>query len=120
MAQAAFRSQVQTVRTPRALEYDALARVTRGLRNAPVDRPDAIGRLAAAVHANQELWILFAVDVADPHNPLPLTLRAQILELARFTRVHSRRILLEGASVEPLVDINMALMRGLAGPGREQ
>jgi len=119
-AEAAFRAQVQTVRTARDQEYDALARVTRRLRMASQTRDQDFRQFAAAVHDNQRLWITFAVDVADPQNGLPAALRAQILSLADFTRQHSGRILHDGASVGPLVDINTAVMRGLSGAGASQ
>jgi len=119
-AQAAYRTEVQTVRTARAQEYDALARVTHRLRVASQASNPDIGQLAAAVHDNQRLWITFSVDVADSQNGLPVALRAQILGLANFTRAHSSRVLREGASLDPLVDINTAVMRGLSGAGASQ
>jgi flagellar protein FlaF len=119
-AQAAYRTEVQTVRTARAQEYDALARVTHRLRVASQARNPDVGQLAAAVHDNRRLWITFAVDVADPQNGLPVSLRAQILGLANFTREHSGRVLRDGASLDPLVDINTAVMRGLSGAGASQ
>ena len=70
--------------------------------------------LAAAIHDNRRLWTLLAADVATESNPLPRELRARILYLAEFTRVHSGEVLRNGASVEPLVEVNTAVMRGLA------
>jgi flagellar protein FlaF len=119
-AEAAYRAQGQTVRTARAQEYDALARVTRRLRMAEQTRASDFGQLAAAIHDNQRLWTIFAVDVADPQNGLSVPLRAQILSLAEFTRRHSGQVLREAASVDPLVDINTAVMRGLSGAGATQ
>ncbi len=119
-AKAAYRTQVQAVRTARAQEYDALARVTHRLRVASQTRGPILGQLAGAVHDNQRLWIAFAVDVADPQNGLPVPLRAQILGLANFTREYSSRVLRDGASLDPLVDINTAVMRGLSGAGASQ
>lgn len=119
-AEAAYLAQVHSLRTPRAMEYDALARMTRALRMAEQSRQSDFARLAAAVHDNRRLWTIFAVDVADPANRLPETMRARILSLAEFTRQHSGRVLREGASVEPLIEINTALMRGLSGAGASQ
>ncbi|MBC7133490.1 MAG: flagellar biosynthesis regulator FlaF [Roseovarius sp.] len=119
-AEAAFRAQVQAVRTPRAQEYDALARVTRALQMAEQTRESDFARLASAIHDNQRLWTIFAVDVADPKNELPVPLRARILALADFTRRHSGQVLREKAAVDPLVEINTALMRGLSGSGAPQ
>jgi flagellar protein FlaF len=71
--------------------------------------------LAAAVHDNRRLWTILAADVADPANPLPAALRARLVYLAEFTRVHSGKVLREGASPDPLIEINIAVMRGLSG-----
>ena len=73
--------------------------------------------LATAVHENLQLWCALAVDVADKGNGLPAALRAQLFYLYEFTAGHSRAVLANRASVEVLVDINTAVMRGLRGEG---
>lgn len=113
-AQAAYRSAANPIRTPRGAEYDAFARITGRLRAA--SQPTAGFRdLAAAVHDNRKLWSILATDTAGDGNLLPPDLRARILYLAEFTRLHSGQVLRAGATVEPLIDINIAVMRGLAG-----
>jgi len=111
----AYRTQARTVGTARGLEYDILARLTRQLRSAAARGHAGIGPLATAIHDNRRLWTIFAVEAADAANPLPGDLRARILSLAEFVRQHGSRVLREGASVEPLIEINMAVMRGLTG-----
>ena len=100
-------------RTLRDTEYDIFARVTRALRGAigpgQTDHP----RLMQALHDNRRLWTALAADVADPGNGLPAPLRARIVYLAEFTRQHSSRVIDGTASAEVLVEINMAVMRGL-------
>jgi len=115
-AQAAYGTQIRTIRTERGLEYDALARITHRLKSA-AGTVKGTGPLAAALHDNRRLWTIFAAEAADRSNPLPVELRARILSLAEFTRQHSGRVLREGADVMPLVDINLAIMRGLNGDG---
>ncbi len=115
-AQAAYREQAQTIRTERGLEYDALARITHRLKSAAKES-GSIGPLASAVHDNRRLWTIFATDAADRANPLPAELRARIISLAEFTRQHSGRVLRDGADVTPLIDVNLAIMRGLNGDG---
>jgi flagellar protein FlaF len=115
-AKAAYRAQARTIRTERGLEYDALARITHRLKSA-AEEPGAIGPLASAVHDNRRLWTIFATDAADRANSLPVELRARIISLAEFTRQHSGRVLRDGADVTPLIEINLAIMRGLNGDG---
>ena len=118
-ARTAYGAQAGPTRTPRAVEYDGIARITRGLKDA-AEKQEGMAALAAAIHDNRRLWTLLAADVATESNPLPRELRARLLYLAEFTRVHSGKVLRNEASVEPLVDVNTAVMRGLAERGGAQ
>ena len=104
-------------RSLRAVEYDLLAQVTQRLRAAWADRATDAPALARAVTDNTRLWSTLASDVALPGNSLPQALRARLFYLYEFTAQHSRAVLDDKASVEVLVDINMAVMRGLRGDG---
>lgn len=114
LAQTAYRNQAQTIRTERGLEYDAFARITHHLGLAAAKGREDIHNLAAALHDNRRLWTILATDVADPENPLPQELRARIVYLAQFSHHHSTMVLNGDASIQPLIDINTAMMRGLS------
>jgi flagellar biosynthesis activator protein FlaF len=116
-AQSAYARQDAPAPTPRMIEYDALARVTRRLAaETPADQAaHAYPRLAAALHDNLRLWRALAEDVAHPDNGLPSGLRAQLFYLYEFTEVQSRRILDGTAKPQVLIEINTAVMRGLRG-----
>ena len=73
--------------------------------------------LVQALHDNTTMWRTLASDVAEPENGLPKALRARLFYLYEFTAQHSPKVLEEKASVEVLVDINTAVMRGLRGEG---
>ena len=66
---------------------------------------------------NLRMWTTLASDVAESTNGLPAPLRAQLFYLYEFTAEHSRAILDNRGSVEVLLDINTAVMRGLRGGG---
>jgi flagellar protein FlaF len=102
-------------RSPRAVEYDLLARVTRRLQSAWTNRRIDFPELASAVSDNTAIWSTLGLDVANPDNQLPEALRAQIFYLYQFSELHGRKVLDGKASVEVLIDINMAVMRGLRG-----
>ena len=104
-------------KTPRSLEYDLLARVTQRLGSAWAGRKQNFATLAAALDENQRVWSTLAADVADPGNSLPSRLRAQLFYLYEFTAAHSRAIRDDKGSVDVLVDINTAVMRGSRGDG---
>ena len=113
-AKSAYGAEPGAVHTPRATEYRTFARITHRLKSAVATGRD-MPALAAAIHDNRRLWTILAADVADHANPLPPALRAQLVYLAEFTRVYSGQVLREGASPDPLIEINVAVMRGLRG-----
>ena len=115
-ARAAYARPEAPHRDYRALEYDLLARATKALsvsRGQDVD----YAKLLTALDENQRLWSTLAADVAEPENGLPQKLRAQLFYLYEFTTHHSRAVRDNKASVDVLIDINTAVMRGLRGDG---
>ena len=117
IARAAYGQREAPVRSARAHEYDLLARCTQKMAMAWTRRKDDFPLLATAVHENLQLWCALAIDVADQENGLPAALRAQLFYLYEFTAKHSQAVMANTASVEVLVDINKAVMRGLRGDG---
>ncbi|MBS9717728.1 flagellar biosynthesis regulator FlaF [Pseudohalocynthiibacter aestuariivivens] len=113
MAKTAYSASATPVRTPRSTEYQTFARVTQKLTQADGKTGAEFLDLVRAIHENRQLWTLLATDVAGDGNALPQQLRAQLFYLAEFTAEHSRKVLKNEASVEALVDINTAIMRGL-------
>ena len=116
-ARTAYGRREAPVRTARAHEYDLLARCTQKLAMAWTRRKDDFPLLATALTENLQLWSTLAADVAEKGNGLPAPLRAQLFYLYEFTAGHTRSVLENNASVEVLVDINTAVMRGLRGDG---
>lgn len=116
-AQNAYARPETPARSARMVEYDLLARVTHRLSLGWANRKGDFAGLAAALAENQRLWSALAADVAEPDNGLPAPLRAQLFYLYEFTAEHSRAILTRGSSVDVLIDINTAVMRGLRGEG---
>ncbi|MEL7255065.1 MAG: flagellar biosynthesis regulator FlaF [Pseudomonadota bacterium] len=138
LAHNAYGSGTRSVRTPRGVEYEAFARVTSRLKSvaaklaqtkrweqkaktkAPLHTTSHFGELTQALNDNTQLWTLLAADVADSGNGLPDTLRAGILSLAAFVRQHTAKVLKSEASVVPLLEINISIMRGLSEAGQPQ
>ncbi len=104
-------------KTPRALEYDLLAQITQRLNTASAQRRSNYAGMLTALDDNLRLWSVLAADVAETSNGLPAKLRAQLFYLYEFTAKHSRAVRNDGASIDVLVDINTAVMRGLRGDG---
>ncbi len=112
-AQHAYSAARGTIRTPRRLEYEALAGITARMRAASEQGVAGFTALAAALHDNRKIWRVFAVEAASDANPLPESLRARLVSLAGFTQQHSSKVLARAGTVEPLLEINTAIMRGL-------
>lgn len=113
LALAAYSTSAAPARTPRTTEYEAFARITRLMQSANSAASNPFADRARAIHENRRLWNILATDVASEGNTLPRELRAQIFYLAEFTDLHSRKVLKQNADLQPLIDINTAIMRGL-------
>lgn len=115
MSLEAYRKAQRAADGPRAAEYRAFSEATRKLIEAEERGRDDLKGLIEAVHANRMLWHALAADCAHPDNALPLTLRTQLVSLARWVGRHSSDVMRKRESVEPLIDLNRMMMDGLAG-----
>ncbi len=120
MAIAAYGNPRTAQKTARAAEYEVMARITSRLRKAQNDNRESVKflsypALAEALVENCRLWTRLAADLMDSDNPLPEALKGQLLSLAQFTLSHTDEIFEGRESAEVLIEINTAVMRGLAG-----
>src|SRR5262245_6199151 len=109
----AYQRAATQAETPRDLEYRAFGSVTAALVRAK-EAPPPPAQMAEALDANRRLWNVLSADCSTPENKLPQTLRGQIISLALWVSKYSSEVLREGADLEPLIDINRAMMEGLA------
>ncbi|WP_170571696.1 flagellar biosynthesis regulator FlaF [Ruegeria atlantica] len=117
LAQRAYAQTAAPTRTPRDAEYEAISKITHRLKAAAARRKTDFGGFVQALHENRRLWTVLATGVSDSDNALPSELRARIFYLAEFTEQHSSQVLGNKATVEPLLEINMAVLRGLRQMG---
>lgn len=111
----AYKSYVSTpVKSTKDTEIEVILETTRRLKCADEMRDHDFPTFTAALQDNRKLWITLAADVADSQNRLPRELRAKIFYLSEFIQAYTRRVLVERLSVDPLLDINLAVLRGLA------
>ncbi|WP_037293188.1 flagellar biosynthesis regulator FlaF [Roseobacter sp. CCS2] len=114
-ARQAYAPTQVAVRTTRSVEAQLITQITSRLqRLSKMPTPD-FPKLMAAIHDNRRMWTTMAVDVADKGNALPKELRAQIFYLAEFTDHHSQQVIRGKADPAALIDINMAVLKGLNG-----
>lgn len=101
------------IKSPRAAEFEAIARISHRLRNAAKNKTKSFPEFVAALNENSRLWTTLAADVAQDENGLPPELRARLFWLANFTMKETHRILRHGGDVGILIEVNAAILQGL-------
>ncbi|WP_424928996.1 flagellar biosynthesis regulator FlaF [Amaricoccus tamworthensis] len=116
-ASSGYAAAVKPTRTDRGMEYKIFARVTHRMKS--VDETDraSFPELAKAVAENSRLWAALAEDLMSEENKLSDEMKGQLISLAMFVARHTHAVLSGRESVEPLIDINTSIMRGLRGNG---
>lgn len=108
------------IKSQKDIECDIILEVTRTLKTAEHMKGSDYRQFARAVHINRKLWTILAADVANSSNALPPDLRAKIFYLGEFVQQHSGKVLREDEPVTPLIEINLAILRGLGMGGVQQ
>jgi flagellar protein FlaF len=103
------------MKSPRAAEYEAIARISHRLRSAAQHRDQDFPGYVAALNDNLRLWTTFAVDIAQADNALPKDLRARLFWLAEFTIAETRKLLRGDGDIAILIEVNAAILQGLRG-----
>jgi flagellar protein FlaF len=106
-----YRQAQQTTENPRDVEYRLFARVTNALMTN--QDPKTTGFIQA-IDWNRRLWLTLQSDLADEGNKLPKELRAQLISLSIWVDKHSRKAMRGEETIQPLIDVNRAIMEGLA------
>lgn len=108
----AYRSVMNQAGSGRSIEHRALATITARLIKAR-DGEMAGAPLVEALHANRQLWDIFATDCASAGNSLPAQLRAQIISVAIFVNRYSSDVVQGHGDINDLIEINRNIMGGL-------
>jgi flagellar biosynthesis activator protein FlaF len=109
----AYRRVQRTAESPRQSEYRLFAQVTSALIKARDEKLTHVP-LIDALDWNRRLWSTLSTDCAAPGNSLPNELRAQIVSLGLWVGRYSSQVATQGASIDPLIDVNKSIMDGLA------
>lgn len=102
------------IRTARATEFDALARISHRLRRALANGREDFPELVSALHENRRIWTVFASAVARDDNALPAELRARIFFLSEFTDHITKQVMRGEDTGTALIEVNAAVLRGLS------
>lgn len=101
------------IRTPRSIEFDALARISHRLRRALGAGRSDYPALVSALHENRRIWTVFATSVAQNDNGLSPDLRARIFYLAEFTDHMTKKVMRGEDDGAVLIEVNAAVLKGL-------
>lgn len=115
IAHRAYAPTNDSVRTPRSVEFEVIARITHRMKRAILANDK--GALISALHENRTLWTALAADVASDENLLPTELRARLFYLAEFTAQHTGKVLRNEATAVALLEVNAAILSGLKSEG---
>lgn len=117
MSVRAYQQAAQRAEPPRDLEYRLLGQVTRALMDAAaLDPKDFAGRIDA-LDWNRRVWSALALDCSSQQNALPAPVRAQIISLSIWVGRHTSAVMRREAEIEALIEVNRAIMQGLAPAG---
>jgi flagellar biosynthesis activator protein FlaF len=117
-AAAAYKAIIRRTVGPRDIEHRVFAQITAALQEAA--SPDAhFTKRIQAAHRNRELWQTLACDLAGDDNALPDDLRAKLISLAIWVTGETSRVIRDGASLQPLIDVNSSIMQGLQSAAKK-
>jgi flagellar biosynthesis activator protein FlaF len=110
----AYQNTQRITEDSRSTEYRLFGQVTGALID--VQKAGHAGPpLVDAIDWNKRLWRTLAADCMDDRNQLPQDVRAKIVSLSLWIAKYSRRVTREGASLDPLIEVNRTIMQGLKG-----
>jgi flagellar protein FlaF len=110
----AYQNTQRITEEPRTTEYRLFGQVTGALIDIQKTGKDG-GPLVEAIDWNKKLWRTLAADCMDDRNRLPQEVRAKIVSLSLWIAKYSRKVTREGASLDPLIQVNRTIMQGLKG-----
>ncbi|MEP5152147.1 flagellar biosynthesis regulator FlaF [Planktotalea sp.] len=110
-----YKSLSEQTRSAKDLEYDVILGVTRELRQSSEKSSSDFPAFAKTLNKNERLWIEIGTQVAHPDNALEPNLRARLFYLAEFVGHQTSLVLKGSASIESLIETNVAVLRGLKG-----
>lgn len=111
----AYQNTQRITEDSRTTEYRLFGQVTGALIDAQKAGKADAPPLVEAIDWNKKLWRTLAADCMDDRNQLPQDVRAKIVSLSLWIAKYSRQVTRNGASLDPLIEVNRNMMQGLKG-----
>ncbi len=109
----AYRRVQKVAESPREAEYRLFAQVTAALLKADSEQHSG-AQLVQTLDWNRRIWSALSTDCELPGNAMPASLRGQIISLALWVSRYSTEVARGVAGLDALIDVNRAIMDGLA------
>jgi flagellar protein FlaF len=113
MSLKAYQKAQTSAETPRQTEYRLFAEVTKALLAAK-EMTVKNGAYVEALDWNRRMWSTLTTDCAMEGNQLPKNLRASIISIGMWVSKYTSEVIRTGADIDALIDVNRAIMEGLA------
>lgn len=113
MSLEAYRRVQKVAESPREAEYRLFAQVTSALLKAEAEKHSGV-ILVDTLDWNRRIWSALSTDCATLGNGMPAALRGQIISLALWVSRYSSEVAAGKAGLDALIDVNRAIMDGLA------
>ncbi|MEM1381404.1 MAG: flagellar biosynthesis regulator FlaF [Pseudomonadota bacterium] len=115
-AKQAYKQTITETEEPREIERKVFLQITGELERASREQTFPLsGPALDALSRNQKLWGELMFDCAYKDNPLPDQLKAGIISLALFVDRHTPHVIAGEKTMDPLLEINRNIIKGLAG-----
>jgi flagellar protein FlaF len=115
----AYRKAEKATSSPRETEARVLTLAARKLVNCREqwESGERKSLLMEALKYNQKIWSVFQADLIGSDNPIPLSLRVNLLRLAAYVDKQIFAIMAKPSpeKLTPIININMGLASGLRG-----
>ncbi|MGV6810849.1 MAG: flagellar biosynthesis regulator FlaF [Brevirhabdus sp.] len=122
---AAYKRTISETEAPRQIERRILAQVTAELERAHLaydeeqEKAEKLRLLSDglrdALWRNEQVWMAFRSDLAEPENALNPQLKAGLLSLALWVERHTQGVMAGSQKIKPLIDVNRSIFLGLGG-----
>lgn len=109
-----YNSTLTQVETHREAEARLLSLLNRKLTTAEARKSIDFPEFIHALHENDRFWTQVAIDLTSNENRLPDHLKASLISIAGFIISYSAQVRQGLASAQPLVDLNLMIVRGLS------
>lgn len=113
MSLQAYQKTQRAVESPRDTEFRLFAQVTNALLRVK-EQGVKDGVFVDALDWNRRMWSTFSTDCSIEGNGLPQDLRARIISIALWVSRYTSDVIRGAAEIEALIDVNRAIMEGLA------